>query len=836
MPDQTSRMCYNRAELLCHAQGQLSTNRRINASLGQALKKLNLCARPPAKRGNRAGTRKKRAIKTVALGRRTTDRHIQPKQTRLMRQNNLVQVPLVKWDLPIVINTNIRGGLAFKLDEIQTISNQHAADVIGITETWCSGGVPAETVHMDGYVCYRRDRQDGRQGGGVVCYVRSSIPTKHWSNLDSQKLETIWLTLRPTRMPRTYSHLIVGVLYHPPNDDDKGMLNQIEKSLDWILRHHPHSAIILLGDFNKLKDNRIRSNYQLRQIVKSPTRGRAILDKVYTNALTLYSKTQVTAPVGLSDHNVVTCYPALSETYCPPSVERIPCRQQSPMDKALFVEALKSVCWDPLYHMPTCEEQFLFFANTLNLLLDTYLPFKEVRRCSNDRPWITDSFRNLVQRRQRALKDGQMTLYRMYRNRVNRARKSLQRQYYQAKVQDLGSQRSKQWWREINTLIGRQQGNNNLQALANTVCDGNTQLLADKICETFQSVTADFRPLTPEDSFIPLNSDCAVPGMFTISVSDVERELMKVHTDKAVGPDSVPNWVIRDCAGILAKPVCAIFNSSLRDGWIPDIWKAADIVPLPKVSPPTKLDTDLRPISLTPVLSKCLEKFISSWIMDTAREQIDIHQYGSMQGSSTVHALVNMIHRWQEALDSPGNLVHILFLDFRKAFDLVDHTVLMTKMSQLGLPHFITRWLTNFLTGRRMRTKLGNVVSDWVGVNAGVPQGTLLGPVCFLIHINDLRTSSAYMVKYVDDSTQWSVNRTTENSHLQDSATEADTWATVNNMSLNSKKPKTWWSLSPVIHLRCLPFCWVELSWSGCTRSSSLAWPSNRRLEMAGAL
>ena len=120
---------------------------------------------------------------------------------------------------------------------------------------------------------------------------------------------------------------------------------------------------------------------------------------------------------------------------------------------------------------------------------------------------------------------------------------------------------------------------------------------------------------------------------------------------------------------------------------------------------------------------------------------------------------------------------------------MVDHFVLMSKMSRLGLPNFLIRWLTNFLTGRKMRTKLGTVESPWASVNAGVPQGTLLGPVCFIFHINDLQTS-AHMVKYVDDSTLWSVGSSGVDDLLQRSAQEAETWATDTLMSLNSDKTK----------------------------------------------
>ena len=181
---------------------------------------------------------------------------------------------------------------------------------------------------------------------------------------------------------------------------------------------------------------------------------------------------------------------------------------------------------------------------------------------------------------------------------------------------------------------------------------------------------------------------------------------------------------------------------------------------------------------------------MSRWIIQIAGHQIDSRQFGSIKRSSTAHALVEMTHSWMKALDSPGNMVQILLLDFGKAFDRVDHTLLLNKMAALGMPGFLLQWLTVFLTDRRLRVKMGHIESEWRQVNAGVPQGTLLGPILFLFHINDLRTSSD-MAKYVDDSTLWEVSSTSDlNRQLQMSADEARDWADSNKMILNCDKTK----------------------------------------------
>ena len=119
-------------------------------------------------------------------------------------------------------------------------------------------------------------------------------------------------------------------------------------------------------------------------------------------------------------------------------------RWQEPRERALFTEALSSIAWEPMCHLTSAAEQFAFFENTMNVLLDVYLPLRQVKRCSNDCPWVNDKFRNLVLRRQQAWKRGHMSLANLLRNKVNRGRKALQTSYYEGRVSDLG-RGTKEW-------------------------------------------------------------------------------------------------------------------------------------------------------------------------------------------------------------------------------------------------------------------------------------------------------------------------------------------------------------------------------------------------------
>ena len=176
-----------------------------------------------------------------------------------------------------------------------------------------------------------------------------------------------------------------------------------------------------------------------------------------------------------------------------------------------------------------------------------------------------------------------------------------------------------------------------------------------------------------------------LPDQYVINVETTREALLRVKVNKASGPDGVPAWLIRNHAHILAAPLTAIFNNSLRTGIVPAQWKMAYVVPLPKAHPPVLIEKDIRSISLTPVTAKVFESIVLKWFDEVMDDEIDDKQSGGISGTSTTDALVEMVHHWYEATDRLDYFVRIIMLDFSKAFDLIYHRLLVDKLK--SRPH-----------------------------------------------------------------------------------------------------------------------------------------------------
>ena len=270
-------------------------------------------------------------------------------------------------------------------------------------------------------------------------------------------------------------------------------------------------------------------------------------------------------------------------------------------------------------------------------------------------------------------------------------------------------------------------------------------------------------------------------------------KLTKLNPTKANGPDGIPSfWLLKENAEHLANPVKEILNSSFREVCFPKSWKNADIVPLPKLKPVKEINQHLRPISLTSIVSKVAEDFVvESFIKPAVLQKIDRNQFGTIPRSSTTHALISMIHNWNKLTDGNGSTERVVLFDFKKAFDLIDHGVLIRKLSNFDIPDKIIGWIVSFLQNRKQRVKLSqDCFSEWGMVPAGVPQGTKMGPWLFVITINDLDVTDTDLWKYVDDTTISEKVPKHEHCSIQTSVDELTRNSTADKFQLNQAKCK----------------------------------------------
>ena len=272
----------------------------------------------------------------------------------------------------------------------------------------------------------------------------------------------------------------------------------------------------------------------------------------------------------------------------------------------------------------------------------------------------------------------------------------------------------------------------------------------------------------------------------------VEKKLRKLAADKAPGPDEIHPLLLKECAADIAEPLSLIFKESFRSGTLPEDWRTAHVVPIFKKG--SRIDrANYRPVSLTSVPCKIMESLIKEQMLAhlDRNSVVTDAQHGFMSSRSCLTNLLEALESWTKALDD-GYGFHIIYLDFKKAFDSVPHERLLKKLKMYGIAGKTLEWIKSFLTARTMRVSIRNAYSTWIEVTSGVPQGSVLGPLLFLLFVNDLPqwiTSSLKM--FADDTKLWhNIGKESDSQRLQNDLDSLIKWSTEWQLKFNPSKCK----------------------------------------------
>ena len=219
---------------------------------------------------------------------------------------------------------------------------------------------------------------------------------------------------------------------------------------------------------------------------------------------------------------------------------------------------------------------------------------------------------------------------------------------------------------------------------------------------------------------------------------EVLKVLLSLNTGKATGADNIGNFLLKQTAHVIAEPLCQLFNYSLRTGKFPSAWKKSNVVPVHKKNDRQNKD-NYRPISLLCNISKVFERLVHLKLYDflNSRGLHTSKNSGFRKGDGTTNQLVSIVNKIQKGLDD-GHDVRMVFLDLSKAFDKVWHKGLLFKLECVGMGGSLLSWFESYLTDRSQRVVINGQSSEFLPVETGVPQGSTLGPLLFLIYMNDI--------------------------------------------------------------------------------------------------
>lgn len=717
----------------------------------------------------------------------------------------------------IIYYQNFRG-LKTKLHNLRLAAQLNNYDVIIGTETWLDDSVNDGELFDSRYIIYRRDRAStplgSKKGGGVLIAVSRAIDSTRVTKWESDA-EDLWVKLKTDSGK---GNLYICAAYLPP-PVQHGPLNLILDNVDAVIES-TGGDVIIAGDFNLgsidwSTDNTLSSSPCTTARNFANRLGYSLVDFMSSNSIkqintvrNCYDRTLDLILCNFHGGSVSECKNPLSlvDVHHPPldiaikNISPAILKSKSSLkynfwkaNYALVNERLRSIDWASLFSDQEDVDLMVdTFYTQLNRIVDECVP-RYNRRNKKFPAWFSKCLIRLLNEKEKL-----RLRFKKYKNprdkyeyRIleDRSKTMIKKCYstYVNNTEDNIRLNPKAFWSFVKAKKAKSNDIPSEMYWSGKVANSGeevSKLFASHFSATFAPPAGTVAVQTKSKEYPQL-----ALGSHYFTERDILKELKKLNTCKGPGPDGLPPHFIRQCAKYLSLPLKLIFNKSLMSSKFPTQWKIAHVVPIFKKGEPNDVK-NYRPISLLSIFSKLFESLICPVLTSLIKTQLATQQHGFCTNKSTTTNLVHYINDISRSVDS-GVQVDSIYTDFSSAFDKVNHVLLLQKLANYGMHGHLLRWFESYLSDRQQRVVIKGYQSPLYHSTSGVPQGSHLGPILFLVFVNDIIHSikNSKCSMFADDLKLYKeIESSTDIALLQKDLDAIHEWCHSNMMTLNAAK------------------------------------------------